>query len=96
MPQSFGTIEYIPDSLLSVFFCLYIESGPDYGRRSTTLSFRACEDRSCTRVTIYNDERVEEVETFLVSLSATRTDTRIRVNTHPSTVEIMDDDGIYA
>ena len=80
----------------STFCFFYIESSQDYGWRSTTLSFRACDDRSCRRVTIYNDVKVEQpVETFLVSLSATRTDTRIRVNTHPSTVQIMDDDGIY-
>ena len=70
-------------------------SGQDYGGRSTTLSFGACDDRSCMNVTIYNDVRVEPlVETFSVALSATSEDTRIRVNTHPSTVVIMDDDGM--
>ena len=78
------------------FMFLPLESGQDYIGRSTTLSFRACDARSCMSVTITNDDvRVEEhVKTFSVSLSTSSEDGRIRVNTHPSTVEIMDDDGI--
>ena len=46
-------------------------------------------------MTIVNDVRVEPlVEIFSVSLSAINEDTRIRINTHPSTVVIMDDDGM--
>ena len=77
------------------FLYLPLESGQDYGGRSTILSFRACDTRFCRSVTIVNDERVEEqVETFSVALSTSSNDGRIRVNTHPSTVVIMDDDGM--
>ena len=46
-------------------------------------------------MTIVNDVRVERLtEQFSVSLSSLNEDTRIRVNTQPSTVVIMDDDGM--
>ena len=78
------------------FLFLLLESGQDYGRRSATLRFGACQERSCRTVTIYNDVKVELlIETFSVSLSTSSEDDRIRVNTHPSTVEIMDDDSMH-
>ena len=46
-------------------------------------------------MTIVNDVKVEQLTEMLsVSLSSLNEDTRIRVNTHPSTVVIMDDDGM--
>ena len=91
-PLKFVTIQYIE---ILYFLFLPLVSTQDYGRRSTTLSFRRCDDRSCTSVSITNDARVEPLaETFSVALSASSADTRITVNTHPSTVVIMDDDGM--
>ena len=79
----------------SILLCIPSDAGRDYQERSSTLRFNACGSRSCMTITITNDVTVEqEIETFFVSLSDTSEDNRIRVNTHPSPVCIMDNDGM--
>ena len=56
----------------------------------------ACQSKVCTTVTILNAERVEPLmEQFSVSLETVQEDSRIRVNSEPSRVVILDNDGIF-
>ena len=53
-----------------------------------------CADESCTNITVVNDNVMEALkETFTVALEDDAGNTNITVNSHPSTVEITDDDG---
>ena len=76
--------------------CVFAVAGSDYGGVSMTLRFQTCATRSCTTVSIVNDVRMEAVrETFTLVLENTDQDSRISVSTQPSSVHIIDDDGLY-
>ena len=70
-------------------------SGQDYNRVSTNLTFQpGATTSSSATVSIYDDRIMEALrEAFAVSLQSI-TDTRVGVNTLPSTISIEDDDGV--
>ena len=68
----------------------------DYIGLSTILSFPACETKQCVDVTIVDDEVLEKVESFDVTLEKTPgLDTRITLNPVDGVVEIIDEDGLF-
>ena len=68
----------------------------DYIGLSTILSFPACETKQCVNVTIVDDEVLENVELFDVTLERTPgLDMRIRLDPVDGVVEIIDDDGLF-
>ena len=67
----------------------------DYISVSTILMFEACQRRSCVTVTIVDDEVLENVESFNVTLERTPgLDMRITLDPVDAVVEITDDDGL--
>ena len=67
----------------------------DYLGVSTILMFEACQRRSCVTVTIVDDEVLENVESFNVTLERTPgLDMRITLDPVDGVVEITDDDGL--
>ena len=63
---------------------------------STILMFEACQRRSCVTVTIVDDEVLENVESFNVTLERTPSlDMRITLDPVDGVVEITDDDGLF-
>ena len=77
---------------------MFTEAGSDYRHVSRILHFQTltCATRSCTNVSIVSDVRMEAVrETFTLVLENTDQDSRISVSTQPSSVHIIDDDGLY-
>ena len=68
----------------------------DYIDLSTILSFPACGTKQCVDVTIVNDEVLENVESFNVTLERTPgLDMRIILDPVDGVVEIIDDDGLF-
>ena len=64
----------------------------DYGAVSTLLMFDSCETQQCTNITITNDVRLENTESFLITL---RTTDNNNITLHPvvAEIKITDDDG---
>ena len=79
----------------------------DYIGLSTILSFPACETKQCVDVTIVDDDVLENVESFSVSLEGPGQDTRtvrspdlyMRIRLHPmygsGVAEITDNGGLF-
>ena len=68
----------------------------DYGELSTFLSFPTCGTRQCVNVTVVNDDVLENVESFDVTLERTPgLDMRITLDPVDGVIEIRDDDGLY-
>ena len=62
----------------------------DYGAVSVELTFSESVRRTCERIPIQNDSRVEDPEEFMVALNSTDPDV---IPGPPSTITIVDDDG---
>ena len=71
------------------FTCIHLDQ-EDYGAVSVELTFSESVRRTCERIPIQNDSRVEDPEEFTVSLNSTDPDV---IPGPPSTVTIVDDDG---
>ena len=68
----------------------------DYIGLSTILRFPACETEQCVNVTIIDDEVLENVESFDVTLERTPgLDMRITLDPVHGVVEITDEDGLF-
>ena len=75
--------------------CVYTESGEDY-MISATVSFAACQRKSCVMVAIIDDEILENIESFNFTLERTsELDTRITLDPVDGVVEIDDNDGMF-
>ena len=65
----------------------------DYAGLSTILMFSACETRQCLNVTVFEDQVLEETESFNAVLNRTdNLDTRITLNPVNAAVYIIDND----
>ena len=70
----------------------FAEAPMDYIGLSTILSVPACGTKQCVDVTIVNDDVLENVESFYVTLERTfGMNTRIRLNTVDGIISIIDD-----
>ena len=68
----------------------------DYSALSVILSFNECEEKSCANATILDDEILENLETFNVTLARTvGLDSRITLDPVHGVIEITDNDGEY-
>ena len=68
----------------------------DYIELSTILNFPACGTKRCVDVTIVDDNVLENVESFTVTLERTPgLDMRITLDPVDGVVEITDDDGLF-
>ena len=68
----------------------------DYIGLSTILNFPACETKQCVNVTIVDDDVLENVESFDVTLERTPgLDMRITLDPVDGVVEITDDEGLF-
>ena len=68
----------------------------DYIGLSTILSFPACETKQCVDVTIVDDDVLENVESFHVTLERTPgLDMKITLDPVDGVVQITDDDGLF-
>ena len=68
----------------------------DYVGLSTILSFPKCGAKQCVNVTIVDDDVLENVESFHVTLERTPgLDMRITLYPVDGVVEITDDDGLF-
>ena len=64
----------------------------DYGELSTILSFPTCGTRQCVNVTIVDDDVLENVESFDVTLERTPgLDARITLDPVDGMISIIDD-----
>ena len=64
----------------------------DYGELSTILSFRTCGTRQCVNMSIVDDDVLENVESFDVTLERTPgLDVRITLDPVDGTISITDD-----
>ena len=69
----------------------------DYIELSTILSFPTCGTRQCVNVTIVDDDVLENVESFDVTLERTPgLDMRITLDPVDGVIEIRDDDGLFS
>ena len=68
--------------------------GSDFALTQATGTFQSGDTRSCTRITILADNRVEGTEAFTVTLIGNR-EVEISSTTGTATVEIIDDDGEF-
>ena len=74
---------------------LNVEAGSDFSSSGQLLTFVACAERACGNISITNDEIMEDLlEEFTISLESANTDSRVKVSAQPSTVRIIDDDGL--
>ena len=82
-------------SLLANNFSSSVTDTSDYRPSSVRLSIPECGTSACGRISIVDDNILETaVETFIVSLADTNTDSRLRVVSDVfSTVDIRDNDG---
>ena len=68
----------------------------DYDSVSTILTFDACSTQQCTEIPIVNGMRVEQTESFFLTLEGTPDlDRRITLGPVNGMVAIWDDDGMY-
>ena len=65
----------------------------DYDFLDTTLQFAECERMSCVNITINEDETLENIESFFVTLERNGLDSSITLNPTRAEIEIRDDDG---
>ena len=70
----------------------------DYGELSTILSFPTCGTRQCVNVSIVDDDVLENVESFHVTLERTPGPNGWRITLDPmdGVIEIRDDDGLFS
>ena len=75
--------------------CLYepTDAGVDYVIFSKPVTFAACEDEGCVDIEIVDDDIVEDVEDFAVTLLRDGLDKDIELGNALATIEIFDDDG---
>ena len=60
------------------------------------MRFYACQDISCVRIQIVNDEELEDTESFSISLLRNEAEeVNITVDSSTGVVEIIDDDGSW-
>ena len=70
-------------------------SGSDFGSLSVILRFDSCAKEVCENIRILNDNTMELlVEELTVSLEEFMTDPRVNISAQPSSVQIIDDDGL--
>ena len=82
--------------MLTLCTLCVLVAGEDYIQRRSPLTISKCQNESCVSVTIINDQSVEPLrEIFSVALEAVQEDSRITIDTTPSIIMIMDDDGAY-
>ena len=74
---------------VDIFTCIHLDQ-EDYRAVSVELTFNGSVRRTCERIPIQNDSRVENPEEFTVTLNSTDPDV---MPGPPSTVTIVDDDG---
>ena len=68
----------------------------DYIGLSTIFSFPTCETKQCVNVTIVDDDVLENVKSFSVTLERTPgLDMRITLDPVDREIEITDDDGLF-
>ena len=72
---------------------MFFSGGVDYTTASVELTFNAGIDRTCTNISINDDNFDEDNEMFEVALSTRDTD--ISIAPGRSTVTIIDNDGTY-
>jgi hypothetical protein len=65
----------------------------DYDSLDMTLQFAECERMSCVNITINEDETLENIESFNVTLERNGLDSNITLNPTRAEIEIRDDDG---
>ena len=64
----------------------------DYVSFDTTLQFAECERMSCVNITINEDETLENIESFFVTLERNGLDSSITLNPTRAEIEIRDND----
>ena len=74
---------------VDIYTCIHLDQ-EDYRAVSAELTFNGSVRRTCERIPIQNDSRVEDPEEFTVTLNSTDPDV---MPGRPSTVTIVDDDG---
>ena len=66
----------------------------DYGFLDVPLPFDACDRRSCVNITITDDEVLENLELFSVTLRRNGLDPRISLDPTVAEIQITDNDGM--
>ena len=74
---------------VDIFTCIHLDQ-EDYRAVSVKLTFSESARRTCERIPIQNDSRVENPEEFTVTLNSTDPDV---IPGPPSTITVVDDDG---
>ena len=74
---------------VDIFTCIHLDQ-EDYRAVSVELTFSESARRTCERIPIQNDSRVENPEEFTVTLNSTDPDV---IPGPPSTITVVDDDG---
>ena len=67
----------------------------DYGAVSTFLMFDSCETQQCSNITITNDVRLENTESFSITLLRATDTNNITLDPVVGEIEITDDDGLF-
>ena len=80
---------FLCQKLIDLATCIHPDQ-EDYGAVSVELTFSESVRRTCERIPIQNNSRVENPEEFTVTLNSTDPDV---IPGPPSTVTIVDDDG---
>ena len=84
---------HLHKALLIVYFTVTLM---DHIGLSTILNFPACETKQCVDVTIVDDDVLENVESFDVTLERTLgLDTRITLDPVDGAIEITDNEGLF-
>ena len=97
LPAYFITLHSLCRLLSSFDYLILTVSQEDYEELTTQLIFKSCERRKCINVTIRNNDIAEEAESFGLRLERTTNfHSRIILNPENATVQIADNDGMYA
>ena len=73
----------------------YTIGARDYGSVETSLQFVPCNRKMCISISIVDDDVLESMESFTVSLGSDGLDNRISLSSVNATVQITDDDGMW-
>ena len=60
---------------------------------SAPLNFGPLHNRACTRVTIYNDQKLEQTGSFSVKINLTKPHSHIQIDKPSTNIIILNDDG---
>ena len=96
--QLYHNILFACRYLLQSFFCLLTAEGSDYQSRSKEITFSPEEDKHLVEVKLFDDDVVEESETFNVSLivlPSNRSSFSAVAVGNAVTVTIEDTDGMH-